>query len=843
MADVFISYSRRDGAFVQRLNHAFVAADRVVWVDWQNIPYGEDWWREITTGIESADTFIAIITEHWLSSEICHRELEYARQHNKRVLPLIRQQVQDDVEQRIKGQWMDQPYEQTARDNWEYLRHLNWVFFDDDGRFDSEFANLLVAIEEDQPHVKAHTRYQGRALEWERSGSNPSFLLRGDDLAFAERWLSTAAAENKTPAPTDNHRRHIVESRRYTDTEQAREAARERQIKRFRVAAIALGVVGAIALAAVGVAVPTSISAVNDNATSIAQIATATNALVTATSIAEQVATSQSELGTAVYDQSVAATQAAEAQTQVAVADVTLTVIAAEVVDAERERTIEVRRSAAIQQLNSGLSGSALRAVNALVADFPGAASAHMARGGVNQRLGNLEAAIEDYSRAIEIDPTFAEAYNVRAGLHEALGQLDDAEADYDRAIALNPETASLYNNRGFVHLQRGDLDAALADYSRAIELDPTEDNAFVSRAGIHIERGDLDAALADYNSAIAANPSNANALNSRAAVLTDLGDLDAALDDYNRAIDLEPRYAPFYSNRGSLYQRIGEYEAALEDYTQAIQFDPGNATAFSSRASIYSELGQIEDAIRDYSRAIELEPESENAYFSRGLLYYELGDYDAALADLDQLLQLAPDDLGTFLFRGIIRSELGDYGEAIADFEQVMALTPEGQFMPDAFINRGWVYYLQENFEAAIDDFSYVLSAVPDDLFALYNRGITHARLGEINRANLDYMFAIEVERQQQNILQGPLPVAGTVELALIDLNQAIEIDPDNPALYAFRGLMYAVTNQMALATADWQRTSELGGVLPATFRLYMGGIETGTETSNTTDVETNEE
>ncbi len=247
MADVFISYSRKDGEFAQRLSTAFVGAKRVVWVDWQNIPRAEDWWREIQLGVEGADAFICIISEHWLASEICHNELAYARQNNKRVLPLIWQQVEGDVEQRLTDAWGELPWSQRAQDNWAYLRHLNWIFFDDVARFNSEFDALLLTLEEDQPHIKAHTRYQSDALEWERSNRNPSFLMSGDNLAFAETWL--AQSVGKEPEPTAIQRAYITESRRVEDELKRQATERERRIRQFRVTAAVLAVIGGLAVA------------------------------------------------------------------------------------------------------------------------------------------------------------------------------------------------------------------------------------------------------------------------------------------------------------------------------------------------------------------------------------------------------------------------------------------------------------------------------------------------------------------------------------------------------------------------------------------------------------------
>ncbi|MBX3085624.1 MAG: TIR domain-containing protein [Anaerolineae bacterium] len=354
MADVFISYSRRDSEFVQRLNNAFVNSGRVVWIDWQSIPRGEDWWGEIQQGIEGAEGFICVITEHWLTSEICQREIEHARKHNKRILPVIRQPIEDEVETRVKGTWMDQPWESLARDQWTYLRHLNWVRFDDDMRFDAEFSELLEALDEDQPHIKAHTRYQVRALEWERSKRNPSFLLAGDDLDFAEAWLHEADDEHKTPEATSMQRAYIVESRRIEDTRLAADALQERQIRQFQRAAVALGAFFVLALIASGVLAKNVADASNQAATAQQQVVVAGQTL---TPVAESLALSN--------------TQVATAGTEIAVIAQTLTPIPATLTRVAKQiddstRLVESQRLAALANDQAWGDLAALLAIRAL---------------------------------------------------------------------------------------------------------------------------------------------------------------------------------------------------------------------------------------------------------------------------------------------------------------------------------------------------------------------------------------------------------------------------------------------------------------------------------------------
>ena len=148
-------------------------------------------------------------------------------------------------------------------------------------------------------------------------------------------------------------------------------------------------------------------------------------------------------------------------------------------------------------------------------------------------------------------------AYSNRGVAKKAKGDLDGAIADYNRAIELDPKDASAYYNRGNAKKAKGDLDGAIADYNRAIELDPKLAIAYYNRGNAKDDKGDLDGAIADYNRAIELDPKYAIAYNNRGFAKEARGDLDGAIADYNRAIELDPKLAIAYNNRGNAEKKL----------------------------------------------------------------------------------------------------------------------------------------------------------------------------------------------------------------------------------------------------------------------------------------------
>jgi WD40 repeat protein len=216
MSDVFISYSRKDQDFVRRLFDALAAQGRESWVDWEGIPPTADWLAEIYAAIEAADTFIFVVSPDSVESRVCHLEVAHAIAHHKRLVPVIRRDVGDASLDALAGE----EWEEQARENWAELKRLNWLFFREGDDFDSEFQRLTAALDTDLEWVKAHTRLVQRGVEWESKGRARGFLLRGEDLDEAERWLAQGA--DKEPQPTALQTQYILASRQDATRRQRR---------------------------------------------------------------------------------------------------------------------------------------------------------------------------------------------------------------------------------------------------------------------------------------------------------------------------------------------------------------------------------------------------------------------------------------------------------------------------------------------------------------------------------------------------------------------------------------------------------------------------------------------
>ena len=103
--DVFFSYSRKDLAFVQRLAAELLARGKDVWVDWEDIRKSADWRAKVEGGIESSRAVVAVLSPDFATSDVCGEEIDHAVEHNKRLVPIVR----DEVDRRKLREQLNRP--------------------------------------------------------------------------------------------------------------------------------------------------------------------------------------------------------------------------------------------------------------------------------------------------------------------------------------------------------------------------------------------------------------------------------------------------------------------------------------------------------------------------------------------------------------------------------------------------------------------------------------------------------------------------------------------------------------------------------------------------------------
>jgi hypothetical protein len=215
---VFVSYSRRDRAFVvDWLVPALAARDKAVWIDAEDIPPAADWRERVLGGIAKASAFVFVLSPDAIGSPVCIEELERAGALSKRLIPVLRRDVRGNVP--------------------EQLQRPNWIMLRDGDDLEGGLAKLIEALGTDLEWREMHTRIAVRAEEWVRGSRDRSFLLRGSDLGSAEDWLARqgAHAESATPDQAE----YIVRSR---------EAASRRQRATFGAVLTALVVAVGLAI-------------------------------------------------------------------------------------------------------------------------------------------------------------------------------------------------------------------------------------------------------------------------------------------------------------------------------------------------------------------------------------------------------------------------------------------------------------------------------------------------------------------------------------------------------------------------------------------------------------------
>jgi tetratricopeptide (TPR) repeat protein len=268
-----------------------------------------------------------------------------------------------------------------------------------------------------------------------------------------------------------------------------------------------------------------------------------------------------------------------------------------------------------------------------------------------------LAEAVNDFNRAIEIDPSFALAYvgladsHLLQVLYSGLPQdemLARAQAATDRALALDDRLAEAYTSLGFIELYRSDYEAAEVTFKRALEL----------------------------------NPNYARAYHWYAVLLRDsLERYAEALELIKKAAELDPRSPIILQYVGIGFASVGRFGESLAWSHKSIEIDPDFAVGYYWIGLHYwTAKGQVDEAVRWLRKSVSLDPGNPDNSAYLGRLFLDLGDLDRAEYWIERSIELGPEKFGPnfamelfHLYRGDLSSAL-EYGRRAFETEDPWA-------------------------------------------------------------------------------------------------------------------------------------------------------------------------
>ena len=214
-------------------------------------------------------------------------------------------------------------------------------------------------------------------------------------------------------------------------------------------------------------------------------------------------------------------------------------------------------------------------------------------------------------------------------------GKLDDAIEQYHKAIEINPAYDMAYYNLGNALVVKGDMEEAITQYRRALEINPFYEDAHYNLGNALAMKGDLEEAIAQYRKALESGPGSAETHNNLGKALALNGNLEEAIAQYQEAVAIQPNFTTALNNLAWLLATVSD--ASLRNGAKAValaeqakQLTGGeDPMILHTLAAAYAETGRYSEAAETARRALQL-ADAQGGTALAGTLQHEIKLYEA---------------------------------------------------------------------------------------------------------------------------------------------------------------------------------------------------------------------
>ncbi len=410
---------------------------------------------------------------------------------------------------------------------------------------------------------------------------------------------------------------------------------------------------------------------------------------------------------------------------------------------------------------------------------------------------------------------------------------------DDNENVALDRYEAMLKSNRviffdsnefeNIIHfyLDNGKLAKAKKAISLGLAQHPSSTNLKLLNVEIMVFEDELDSAERLLNQLQALEPENDEIFIQRASIISKRNDHLKAIELLKKALKLTQDKVDVHSLLGMEYLFMDDFENAKNQFIKCLQIEPDDYSSLYNTINCFNFLDQPEEAINFLTEYLDKNPYCEVAWHQLGKQYCDIKELKKALAAFDFAIISDDTFVGAYIEKGKVLEKLGRYNDAIENYSITLELEDPTSFAllhigksfeklgdqanalhyfkktvnEDPLLDKGWIaitdfYKTKKDYQKAL---YYINKALEIDFenvdywkcYAKINQ-----RLGFLEEAERGYRKSLEFGDYDINTWierTDLLLKLGEIDAAIICLDQALELYPDNNELFIrLAGLHY---------------------------------------------------
>ncbi len=249
----------------------------------------------------------------------------------------------------------------------------------------------------------------------------------------------------------------------------------------------------------------------------------------------------------------------------------------------------------------------------------------------------SLDAAIEGYKQAIDLDPRYALAYAKLAQAYVNLSVTERSAAalalargNCDVALRLDPNLVDAHLALALILQWSGEEQEALHELSRTLLLDPSNPMPLVWQAQIYWRLNRWEEHQKVLERVLKEHPNDWPAYNQLGAGLHEQGKFQQAIEAFRVATLVAPKSPMAWSNLGSEYMQVGQFAEGTASLRRGLVLDPTSDDAAANLAQALRSQGKNEEALPFARKAVELNPGLDTNWLELGDCYYSLRNHQA---------------------------------------------------------------------------------------------------------------------------------------------------------------------------------------------------------------------